>query len=334
VRSSPYLNIISGAPDTAAGRSGERTRGTTFDVTPAETTAAAPAARRAARPALVRLLRPHQWSKNLLLFVPLAAAHRLQEPALAARATIAFVAFSLCASAAYVVNDLVDRERDRAHPTKRLRPIAAGEIGAGAAAAIAAALLAAGVAVAAFVGLPFLALAAAYLAATTLYSLRLKTVPMLDVMILAGLYTVRLFSGAIAIGVPLSEWLLTFSMFLFLSLALVKRTSELRRHGARTAGGRGYVAEDERQLASLGAAAGYVAVLVLALYVSGDHVRTLYAHPGGLWLLCPILLYWVGRIWMLANRGLVHDDPVLFALRDRVSWLLGAAAAIVLVLSS
>jgi 4-hydroxybenzoate polyprenyltransferase len=283
--------------------------------------------------AFLRIVRPHQWSKNALLFLPMLAAHRGGDAATLLRAGLAFVAFSLCASSAYVLNDLLDVEKDRAHPTKRRRPFAAGDLPLPLGWVIAPALLAAGAAVAVSLGAGFAAIAGLYYVSTIAYSVRLKRVPMLDIMLLAGLYTLRLFSGAVAVDVPISSWLLSFSMFLFLSLAMVKRTSELRKHGPDS-GGRGYLAIDEPQLAALGSAAGYVSVLVLALYVNGDHVRTLYAHPERLWLLCPLVLFWIGRIWLLANRGLVDDDPVVFALKDRASWAIGAIAAVVLFLAS
>ena len=282
--------------------------------------------------ALVRALRPHQWSKNVLLFLAPLAAHRLESQVLL-RAALAFAAFCLAASSAYVLNDLLDVERDRAHPTKCRRPFAARDLPEAAGWVLAPALLASAAAVGASLGVAFIGLLLLYYAVTTAYSLKLKSIAMLDVIVLAGLYTVRLFSGAVAVDVPVSSWLLSFAMFLFLSLAMVKRTSELRKHGP-SSNGRGYVAVDEPQLAALGSAAGYVAVLVLALYVNGDHVRTLYAHPERLWLVCPLVLYWIGRVWLLANRGLVHDDPVVFALRDRVSWAVGALAGGVFLFAS
>ncbi|WP_223644869.1 UbiA family prenyltransferase [Corallococcus sp. EGB] len=282
----------------------------------------------------VKALRVHQWAKNALVFVPVLAAHKATQGGLAPRAVLAFLAFSLCASSVYVINDLLDLASDRRHPSKSRRPFASGALPVRAGVVLAPLLLGGAAALAlATLPLSFAALLAAYFALTLAYSLRLKQVVMLDVLVLAGLYTVRIFGGALAVGVPTSSWLLMFSMFLFLSLALLKRLSEVRRlrqSNETSAHGRGYLAQDYEQLASLGTAAGQVSVLVLALYITSKEVTALYAHPERLWLLCPVMLYWVGRIWVLAHRGLVNEDPLVFALRDRVSYIVGAVAAVVL----
>lgn len=281
----------------------------------------------------VKALRVHQWAKNALVFVPVLAAHKALEPALFLEAVLGFVAFSLCASSVYVLNDLLDLESDRRHPTKSRRPFAACALPVSTGAVLAPLLLLAGAAVCLLLPPAFSALLATYYALTLAYSLRLKQVVMLDVLVLAGLYTVRIFGGSLAVGVPTSSWLMMFSMFLFLSLALVKRLSEVRRlrqSNEAAAHGRGYLAQDYEQLASLGAAAGQVSVLVLALYITSKEVTALYSHHERLWLLCPIMLYWVGRIWLLAHRGLVNEDPLVFALRDRVSYVVGLASALVL----
>jgi len=275
------------------------------------------------------LLRVHQWVKNILVFVPVVAAHKVNRGVVLG-AAMAFAAFSLCASSAYITNDLLDLESDRRNPAKAGRPLAAGSVSPRTGLAVSAACLAGGTIVAAVL-LPasFLALLGTYWAATLAYSLRLKRFPMLDVIVLSGLYTVRVLGGTYATGVPTSSWLFTFAMFLFLSLALVKRTSELHQARLRAgdaASGRGYVAGDLDVLARLGTASGYLAVLVLAMYISNPDVTRLYSHHERLWLLCPLGLYWLGRVWLLANRGLVHEDPVVFALRDRPSYLMGAAA--------
>ena len=288
---------------------------------------------------VLRALRPHQWVKNLLVFVPLLAAHGAGDTDLLLRAALAFAAFSLCASSVYVLNDLLDLEHDRAHPTKRSRPFASGALAPSAGWILAPALLVAALVLAGFTDRGFLALLVAYFLATLAYSLHVKRVPVLDVIVLAGLYTIRLYSGSVAVDVPVSDWLATFSMFLFLSLALVKRTGELRRYAdngdpGAMAGGRGYASSDLAQLSMLGVASGYISVLVLALYLSSDHVTTLYTHPRRLWLLCPLALYWTGRLWFLASRAVVHDDPVVFALRDRVSWVVLVGAALIVVAAS
>lgn len=283
---------------------------------------------------LLKALRVHQWAKNVLVFVPMLAAHKGLQAPLLWNALLAFVAFSLCASSVYVLNDLLDLEADRRHPTKRQRPFAAGDLSVRAGVLLAPVLLAAGVGLAAWL-LPvsFVALLAVYYAMTLAYSLHLKQVMVLDVLVLAGLYTVRIFGGSLAVGVPTSDWLLSFSMFLFLSLALVKRLSEMRRlrlANEEAAPGRGYLASDYELLASLGVASGYLSVLVLALYITSREVTVLYTHPERLWLLCPLMLYWVSRVWLLAHRGQVDEDPLVFALRDKVSYMVGAIAVLVL----
>jgi 4-hydroxybenzoate polyprenyltransferase len=283
----------------------------------------------------VKALRMHQWAKNALVFVPIVAGHKASDLGLLAQAALGFAAFSLCASSVYVLNDLLDLDSDRRHPTKRERPFASGALPVRVGAVLAPVLLVAGFTLALLLlPLPFSALLATYYALTLGYSMYLKQVLVLDVLVLAGLYTVRLFAGSLATGVPTSSWLFTFSMFLFLSLALVKRLSEVRRlrlSDEVAAPGRGYLASDYEQLASLGVSAGYLSVLVLAFYITSKDVTGLYTYPERLWLLCPVMLYWVSRVWLLAHRGLVNEDPLVFALRDKVSYAVGALAVLVLV---
>ena len=273
---------------------------------------------------LLRAIRLTQWSKNVLVFVPLLAGHVTSAAAWGA-ALGAFLAFGLCASATYLVNDLLDLPNDRRHTHKRARPLAAGRLGVGAALGIAAALLAAGLAIGAAVS-PLLALMlAGYLAITLAYSLHLKSRALLDVLVLAGLYTWRIAAGAVVAQVALSNWLLAFSMFVFLSLALVKRCAELEemsdRELTRTPG-RGYRLEDLPTLRGMGVASGFMAVLVLALYIESQNGRALYPHPLWLWALAPLLLAWMMRIWLKVGRRELHgEDPIAFALKDRGSWL-------------
>ena len=278
---------------------------------------------------LIRALRLHQWSKNVLVALPLLAAHRALEPELLARAALAFLAFGLVASGLYVLNDLVDLEADRRHARKRSRPFASGALPASTGMALVPVLLGAGVAVALLLPRGFQAVLAGYLAATAAYSFALKRAVILDVLLLAGLYTSRIFAGAFATGVPVSEWLASFSMFLFLSLALLKRGSEIVET-AQALHGRGYLASDREPIFGMGVASGYLAVLVLALYVSSSEVRVLYSRPAWLWALCPLVLYWVSRLWLRAHRGEVQDDPLLFAIRDPASWLVAALGAAIL----
>jgi len=287
--------------------------------------------------ALLRALRPHQWVKNLIVFVPLLTSHRLGETALLLNALWAFVAFSLCASGVYVLNDLMDLEADRSHATKRLRPLASGDLPLPAGLVLAPLLLAAGLGLAALLSLNFLGVLAVYFVLTTAYSCRLKQVALLDVFVLAAIYTLRLVAGHEATGVAYSTWLLMFSIFIFLSLALVKRFQEVqawREASAANSAGRGYTANDRELIASLGIGSGCLAVLVLALYVNSQEVSKLYQHPMLLLLVCPLLLYWISRVWMIAHRGQMHEDPVVFALKDCVSYLVGALTLAVLWLAT
>jgi len=269
----------------------------------------------------LRALRVHQWAKNLLILVPLLAAHRVGEPRLLLSALIALAAFSACASSVYLVNDLLDLPSDRRHATKSGRPFASGALPLEAGPWLALLLLTLAIGGAFLLSPAFVALLATYWVITLSYSLWLKQVAILDVLTLSGLYTVRLLAGAVATGVAVSDWLLIFSTFLFLSLALVKRFSEVQKltEGGEGVHGRGYAREDLPLLGQLGAASGYLSVLVLALYIHSPEISRLYARPGLLWLACPLALYWVSRVWLLAQRGQMDDDPVVFALRDRAS---------------
>jgi 4-hydroxybenzoate polyprenyltransferase len=283
--------------------------------------------------AVVRALRPHQWAKNALVLLPVLMAHRAGEAGLLLQAALAFGALSLCASGTYVVNDLLDRARDRRHPTKRHRPFASGALPPATGWVLAPALVAAAFALA-LATLPpaFSGALGLYLVTTLAYSLHLKRVPALDVVLLAGLYALRVLAGAAATGVPVSEWLLAFSLFFFLDLALIKRYAELRMLetdvGARD-NGRGYDVDDAAMLRGLGPSTGFLAVLVLALYLTGPDVTALYRSPRLLWLAAPLLLYWTSRMWLLAHRRAMPDDPVLFTVKDPVSWLVGGLTAAV-----
>ena len=274
----------------------------------------------------VRALRPHQWAKNVLVFVPFIAAHQFLRVDLWLISIWTFVAFSLCASAIYVLNDIADIEADRAHPRKRTRPLAAGEIGVPAGLALAAGLLIASFATA-IIGVSWqLALViVVYCAITTAYSFALKREPVVDVFTLAGLYVLRIIAGGLSTHTPLSSWLLGFALFFFLSLAFVKRYVELVAVDGQMAG-RGYGPGDALWMHAVGTSAGYMAVLVLALYVNAAEVTVLYRRPQILWFLCPLLLFWLTRLWFRAGRGQVHDDPVIEALKDYASYLLAAAA--------
>jgi 4-hydroxybenzoate polyprenyltransferase len=279
------------------------------------------------------MLRVHQWAKNLLLFVPLIAAHRLREWPLLVAVLVASLAFSFGASAIYIINDVIDLASDRHHARKRLRPLASGRVSIRAGIGASALLLCAAIALGALLRWQFLGVMLAYLATATAYTFLLKKKLIVDVLCLAGLYTLRILAGGAAPDVPISFWLLVFSMFLFLSLAFVKRYSELElvtRENGRSLAGRNYERADLDMLRSVGPASGYLAVLVLCLYLNDPKSAMLYHHPEVLWLLCPTVLYWITRIWFLAQRGQMHSDPVLFALTDKKSLVTGLVAAAIL----
>ena len=275
--------------------------------------------------AMLRAMRPHQWAKNLLIFVPLITSHQLGDAGKLAQGLIAFVAFGLCASAIYIFNDLLDIQSDRAHPRKRLRPFAAGQLSIPAGVALAFALLGlAALATAATKSASYAVVLAIYVLTTTAYSVRLKREPVLDVFVLASLYVLRVVGGAMATDVTLSNWLLGFALFMFLSLAFVKRYTELLGQGGSMPG-RGYASVDRSWMTAIGISAGYMAVVILALYVDSDDVTALYTRPKALWLLCPVILFWITRMWFRAGRQQVHDDPVLEALLDPVSYVCALA---------
>lgn len=281
---------------------------------------------------VLRALRPHQWLKNLLVLLPLLAAHLLFSPAAVSRALLAFACFCLCASAAYLANDLLDLQADRQHPRKRSRPFASGALPIRAGVAASPLLAAAALLLALCLSREFAAVLLAYATTTVAYSLYLKRVAILDVVTLAALYTIRIIGGAVAIPVPASHWLLAFSMFLFLSLAMVKRYAEVRsvaEAGRVQVAGRGYAAQDLRRIEILGIGSGCLSVLVLAFYIDSTASQALYRHQEYLWALTPALLYWIGRVWSVARRGGMHDDPLVFATTDRASLVVAVVCALI-----
>jgi 4-hydroxybenzoate polyprenyltransferase len=295
----------------------------------------------------MKAVRLHQWAKNTLIFVPLLLAHQWNIGTFAGAAT-AFLSFGLCASATYIINDLLDLDADRRHPRKRRRPFASGDLSALAGVGMVVVLFVAAVLLA--VALPkivemmpgdyalprpfsFLGWLGLYTATTLTYSLYLKRKLLLDVFVLSGLYTVRILAGSAATGVPVSAWLAGFSVFFFLSLAFVKRFSELeslRERGGSVPSGRGYMVGDLEQLRALGTGAAYAAVVVMTLYINDAKTNFLYQHPVRLWMVVPVLLLWLSQVWMLASRGEMHDDPVVFAITDKRSLLLGVLMAVVI----
>ncbi len=293
-----------------------------------------------------KALRLHQWAKNTLIFVPLLLAHAWNLATIAG-AMVAFFSFGLCASATYIINDLLDLESDRRHPRKKRRPFAAGDLSAIAGVIAVVVLLIVSVALA--IALPhfvnavpgpyelprpygFLGWLGIYTATTLTYSLYLKRKLLLDVFVLSGLYTVRILAGSAATGVAVSAWLAGFSVFFFLSLAFVKRFSELeglRERGGAATHGRGYHVSDLEQVRALGTGAAYASVVVFTLYINNPETDFLYRHVNRLWLAVPVLLLWLSQVWMLASRGEMHDDPVVFAITDKRSLLLGVLMAAV-----
>ena len=272
---------------------------------------------------IIKALRPHQWAKNVLIGVPLVVSHQITHTTALLQTVLAFWAFSLTASSVYIVNDLLDLSADRIHPSKRRRPFASGAVSIPTGIFMTLLLLASGLGIAfGALGVEFGGMILLYIAISTLYSTFLKRKLILDVFVLAGLYTLRILTGAVAIHVQPSEWLLAFSMFIFTSLAMLKRYAELKtwsKLNEKWPMGRRYTTSDMDLFRSVGAASSYAAVLVFALYISSRDILVLYHRPYILWMVCPVMLYWLTRLWFLTNRNRVLDDPVLFALTDRAS---------------
>ncbi len=304
--------------------------------------------RRSTPKAFIKAIRLHQWAKNTLIFLPPLLAHERDANTMVS-ALMAFLSVSFCASATYIINDLLDIEADRKHPRKKNRAFASGDLSPIAGIGIVAGFFAIAIALAlalphVFAALPgyqgihevlpkpyrFLVWLLIYTATTLAYSFRLKRAVLVDVIVLSGLYTIRIMAGSSATGVGISPWLAAFSIFFFLSLAFVKRFAELELmvlNNRSKASGRGYHTSDIEQLRSFGTASGYASVVVFTMYVSSLNAGSLYEHVARLWLLVPILILWISRTWMLASRGELHEDPVVYAITDRHSWVMGAIAA-------
>jgi 4-hydroxybenzoate polyprenyltransferase/phosphoserine phosphatase len=285
--------------------------------------------RRPLLPTLLKAIRLHQWAKNVLLFAPLLLSHEITAAKFAA-GVVAFFCFSFVASANYLVNDLLDMESDRHHLGKRNRPFAAGDLSVMGGAALAALLVAASCALLPLLPAVFGLWLLLYVAATSAYSVYLKRVPLIDVLVLSGLYALRMMAGGAATGTVISPWLTSLAVFLFLSLAMVKRFSELaglQEQGISNTHGRGYRVSDLEQIRSFGTASAYASVVVFSLYISRPDVEDLYHHAGRLWLIVPPMLYWLHRVWLLASRGELDEDPVIFAIRDKISLAIGLTIA-------
>jgi 4-hydroxybenzoate polyprenyltransferase/phosphoserine phosphatase len=283
-----------------------------------------------------RALRGHHWAKNMLLFLPLLLSHKLDNRAFVATG-IGFFLFSLCASSIYILNDLLDLHSDRAHPWKAKRPFASGEASVPAGLMISTLLVAASIAIGFWLNTAFSCVLAAYVITTMWYTVQLKRVPLVDVFVLSGFYSIRIWAGSVITSVPLSDWFLAFSFFFFFSLATAKRYSELLHAGELVQtgnSGRAYTQGDRDLFVHLGIGSSFSAVLILALYVHSNEVLSLYRKPGLLLLICPVILYWLSRLWFRANRGELDEDPVVLSIRDPVSYAIAAAILAVLFFSS
>jgi 4-hydroxybenzoate polyprenyltransferase/phosphoserine phosphatase len=286
--------------------------------------------------ALVSAMRPHQWSKNLLVFVSILVAHKYTDAQLLISTIVAFVSFCLCSSSVYLINDLLDLEADRRHSEKHKRPFASGQAPLILGILATPLLLVASAALALMAGKLFFTILVLYFSVTLGYSFYFKRLALLDVLILAMLYTLRIIAGAAVAEAMPSVWLISFSMFIFASLAMAKRYAELKSLDddlGTWAGGRGYHVNDIAIVAQLGTASGYISTLVLALYIDSQEVVALYHNQQLMWLLCPLLMYWIGRIWLVASRGELHHDPIIFATRDRVSYIVFALGLLTIMVS-
>ena len=272
------------------------------------------------------------WIKNLLVFLPVLLAHRTEGAAW--RDSLAgFLLFGGCASGLYILNDLLDLHSDRLHPSKSRRPFAAGDFPLWVGVLESILLVGGTLVISFFLDSRFAATLLIYAGLTIAYSWKLKKIPLLDVFILSSFYTIRIWAGGFISSTPVSEWLTAFSMFFFLSLAMAKRHSELQKASRLVEegnSGRGYLLIDRELIAMFGIAGSFASVVILCLYARSPEVSTLYRNPAQLMWLCPLVLYWLSRVWLLAGRGELDDDPVLFAVRDRTSWILGALAMAVL----
>jgi len=284
-------------------------------------------------PTVLRLLRPHQWLKNVLIFVPLFTAHRLGDGGTLLHAMLAFAAFCAAASGAYVLNDLMDLSSDRAHATKKSRPLASGDLSLGLGLLLFPLLLAVSAVLSLWLPAPARLLLAGYVIITLLYTFVFKKILFFDAVVLAGLYAIRLVMGHLATGIPLSRWLIAFALCMFLSLALLKRFCELRDRSGGHAPGRGYHVDHLQIIGIAGILSGCLASGVMGLYAGSEHVKTLYVTPAYIYLLCPLFLLWILRMWRLGYKGDMHEDPVLFTSHDLFSVGVGAGTILVMMLA-
>lgn len=270
---------------------------------------------------IIKQLRLHQWSKNALLFLPMLAAHKMSAENIV-NGLIAFLSFGMAASAVYVFNDLIDIDSDRNHHSKKHRPLAAGTLRIMDAMLLFFGLVTASLTIGSLVGVNFILVVFAYWFLNFIYTFYFKKEIVLDIILLSSMYTVRIFLGASAANVPVSHWLLSFTTLFFFSLACVKRHTELARSANKpTIDGRGYRGVDQPVVQTLGIGCALLSIVVLLLYAMSPETKTLYQNSDRLWLLTPLLLYWLGRLWLLVGRDQVHDDPVVFAIKDKTSWI-------------
>lgn len=285
-----------------------------------------------------KALRFHQWVKNVLVFAPFFLAHRPLDIHTLVILSLAWVSFGFAASSAYVINDILDIDSDRKHPKKRHRPFAASELATTFGIVLSSSSVAISLMISIFFLEPaFLAIVGLYLIISLLYSLGLKQLLLVDVLVLVALYTLRIYAGGLVLDISISNWMLAFSAFFFMSLALLKRYTELNALEPRIHqydNRRYYEKEDLNLLQIVGVGAGLLSVLVLVLYVQTDFVLSHYAHPDWLWLAAPPLFYWINRMWFLAERGILKDDPIAFSIKDKMSYVTGGVIALVFILSS
>ena len=278
----------------------------------------------------------HHWTKNVLVFVPLLMSHQIHDSRRVVAAVIVFASFCLASSATYIFNDIIDLPYDRTHRSKRRRPLSAGEMTIPAAGTLMIICALLGLTIAWFLGLETFFIILLYLALTTLYTLVIKRVLMADVVLLAAFYSLRVIAGGAATDIVVSRWLLAFSSFLFMSIALAKRYSDLARaeeNNEEPPGGRNYTPSDRHVFLSLGTATGMISVLVFALYLNSSQVATLYRTTDPLWFVCALLIYWIGRMWLMAHRGEIHDDPIVTAVTDPASYVVGMVIAALVIAS-
>jgi len=279
----------------------------------------------------LNIIRAKHWIKNTLVFLPLILSHKISDWGLFMLAVLAFTAFSLCASAVYIINDFADVKYDQQHPQKRGRPLASGAWKTETALLLSFLLFIVSFGISLFfLPILFTATLLLYLASATAYTFYLKRLAIADVLALAGLYSLRVIAGGGALNINISPWLLAFSIFFFLGLAVLKRYAELSKY-QEYHNGRGYTAFDLDVIRSIGIQSGYLSVLILMLYLHSQEVRALYTSPALLWLMVPVLLYWITRLWLLVGRGEMDFDPLVFAIKDRVSYISGALIGLIFI---